>query len=160
MEPGAKSRGEKGEKKEGATPDTTNTTKAIVEAHHGLFNELHAIQQGALGRLNETYQSYARQVAELGAQVQGQAAQAAAAAAQPEAAARLQGLHEEYLRAVQVATAGAEVSQQMAAAFQKYKAAVIQALQGPIDQEGIALLGQSMQAVAMSGMPLPVPSTP
>ncbi len=159
MEAGAKSRGEK-EKKEAATPGAART---IVEAHHGLFNELNAIHQGALGRLNESYQSYARQLAELGAQVQGQAAGTATAFAAaptppPEATTRLQGLHEEYQRAVQVATAGAEVSQQMAAAFEKYKAAVIQALQGPIDREGLALLGQSMQQVAMYGMPVPPPT--
>lgn len=148
------------EKKEGAAPDAA---RAIVEAHHGLFNELNAIHQGALGRLNESYQSYARQVAELGAQVQGQAAGAAtafAAAAPPpmEATTRLQALHDEYQRAAQVATTGAEVNQQMAGAFEKYKAAVIQALQGPIDREGLALLGQSMQQVAMYGMPVPPPT--
>jgi hypothetical protein len=120
-------------------------TKVIEDAHNGFFQDLNVIHNGILERLTETHKKYARPSAEL----------------QTQTPANIQSLHEEYFKAMQAAHSGSDMAAQVAAAFEKYKIAAIQALGATTDPAGLALLSQSMYIVAMYAGQLQLPrSTP
>ena len=114
-----------------------DATKAIETAHHAFFQDLNAVCSGSQDRLNEAFKKYATPPAE------------------PPTPATMQALNEEYFKAVQAACFGSEVVTQMATAFEKYKAAAMQALSATVDPAGLAVLSQSMYVVAMYAGQIP-----
>jgi hypothetical protein len=123
-----------GDRKHAAGADVT---RVIADAHQGFFQDLNAVHTGLLQRLDDAYKRYARPFTEAQAQI------------------NIQALNEEYAKAVQEAHAGGETTKQLAAAFEKYKAALALALAAVTDPAGLALLSQSMYMIAMYAAQLP-----